>query len=295
MTTLMVEVGLVLAGLVLGSFAGAQVWRIRARQLVEDKAAGESVSAKELQKLKPLLQRARTDRSLCLHCKHQLAWYDLIPLASWITTQGRCRYCKHRIGYFEPAIELGMATFFLVSYLCWPYALEQWSEIARLAVWLLAGVPLGILFAYDQKWSLLPNGPMAIFVGLGATYALLGMLETPPTLASLGSMVGSLAIMSGIYLGLYVYSRGSWIGFGDIKLGVGLAFFLERWELAFLALFLANLIGTIVALPQLLRHTLGRKARMPFGPYLIVATVIAVLFGDALIDAYTTAMVGLLL
>src|SRR6478609_4310093 len=89
-------------GLLFGSFAGASVWRLRAWQLVADKKAGdEDVDEAELKQLKPLTKATfRTDRSRCLHCGHELAWYDLLPLASWLSTGGKCRYCRKPIGYF---------------------------------------------------------------------------------------------------------------------------------------------------------------------------------------------------
>ena len=61
-------------GAILGSFAGAQIWRLRARQLVEDKKAGEKVDQKELKKLSPLIKKISKDRSRCLSCGHELKW-----------------------------------------------------------------------------------------------------------------------------------------------------------------------------------------------------------------------------
>ena len=79
-------------GAILGSFAGAQIWRLRARQLMEDKKAGEKVDQKELKKLSPLIKKISKDRSRCLSCGHELKWYDLIPVVSWVAGLGRCRY-----------------------------------------------------------------------------------------------------------------------------------------------------------------------------------------------------------
>ena len=101
----------------MGSYAGATVWRLRARQLVEDKADGEKVDSKEYKKLLPLTQSTlANDRSRCLHCGHTLAWYDLLPLASWISTKGKCRYCGKKIGNFEPLMEIGTAIVFVAAF-----------------------------------------------------------------------------------------------------------------------------------------------------------------------------------
>ena len=120
--TLIVSIG----GLMLGSFAGAQVWRLRARQLDEDRQAGETIDKQELSRLKPLISVSLTsDRSVCLYCHHQLRWYDMIPLLSWAGTGGRCRYCRQSIGSLEPLIELGLSAAFVISYLTGPHLLHQ--------------------------------------------------------------------------------------------------------------------------------------------------------------------------
>ena len=97
-------------------------------------------------------------------------------------------------------------------------------------------------------------------------------------------LVAAAIILSGVYALLYVVSRGRWIGFGDVKLTLGLALFLMDWRLAFLALFLANLLGTLLVLPEMLRGTVQRGARIPFGPLLIVGFLISWFFGARIVD-----------
>ena len=150
---ILIYTALILAGLSLGSFAGASVYRLRARQLVEDKKAGEKVDAKEFKRLKPLSDvSTRRDRSRCLHCGHTLAWYDLLPLVSWLSLKGKCRYCKASIGRFEPVIELSMMAVFVLSYALWPFELSTPLAIAQFVLWLAASVGLAILFVYDLRW-----------------------------------------------------------------------------------------------------------------------------------------------
>src|SRR5690606_13820267 len=151
-----VYIGLALVGLSLGSFAAASVWRLRARQLVADKAAGEAVDSAEMKRLKPIAaNRPSEDRSVCLDCGHQLKWYDLIPLASWLSLRGRCRYCRKPIGWFEPLMEFGLAGFFILSYWLWPIELSSVIDAVQFGLWLGSGVGLAILLAYDAKWFLL--------------------------------------------------------------------------------------------------------------------------------------------
>jgi len=291
MFSIVILVGLILFGLVLGSFAGATVWRLRARQLVADKKAGEPVDAKEYKQLKKLAgEKISQDRSRCLHCGYELRWYDLIPLISWLTLRGKCRNCRHSIGYMEPLIELGTALYFVVSYLFWPTPLVDPLQIAIFALWLVSGVGLAIMFAYDSKWYLLPDKINFAVIGLGLVSALLMIISSTDTVAAIISVVGSVAILSGLYLVLHTISKGAWVGFGDVKLGLGLGLLLADWKLALIALFAANLIGCLIVIPLMLTGKLKRNSHVPFGPLLIAGAVITKLVGVMIVEFYTLSL-----
>lgn len=292
MEYILVYVALAILGLAMGSFAGATVWRLRATELKQSKKAGEKVNAGEYEMLSPLTKTSiTTDRSRCLHCGHTLKWYDLIPLASWLSTRGKCRYCKRFIGLFEPAIEVGMALLFVVSYALWPESLTLMHEVITFGLWLIAGVLLVILFAYDLKWFLLPNQVVFPLIGVAGLIALINLFTSPNILESILSLAISIGILSGLYLLLWLVSKGTWIGFGDVKLGLALALLLGQWQLAFLALFLANIIGCLIVLPGMLRGKITRKTHVPFGPLLISGAVIAMLFGHSIINWYFMAFI----
>jgi prepilin signal peptidase PulO-like enzyme (type II secretory pathway) len=284
-------------GLVMGSFAGAQVWRLRARQLVADKAAGEPYDKDELKRLLPLTKAKLTDdRSHCLRCQHVLRWYDLVPLVSWLSTKGRCRYCHKPIGRFEPLIELGTAVAFGVFSYAWFHLFGlQPVGLALLALWLAALTMLVILFVYDLKWFLLPDKVMFPLIGLSVVIAglMLKVVHGPSLSSSLLSIFSSILILSGIYFVLWLISQGRWVGFGDVKLGLALGILLGDWQLALLALFLANLIGTLVVLPSLIRKKMSRQTQVPFGPMLILGFFISLIFGHVLIDAYSSLSIWL--
>ncbi len=286
-----------LLGLVMGSFSGAQVWRLRARQLVQDKKDGEEYDKAEYKRLVALTKsKMNEDRSRCLSCHHTLAWYDLIPLFSWLSTRGKCRYCAKTIGFFEPVIELGAAVLFVLFTTVWVgmFGVEA-ASLLVLGLWLAALTMFVILFVYDMKWFLLPNEVMFPLIGLSVvitslTTIVLQDLAIVPTLLSIAA---SVTILSGLYFALWLVSRGKWVGFGDVKLGIALGVLLIDWKLALLALFLANLIGTLVVLPGLITGRLSRKAQVPFGPLLIVGFFIALLAGNSIIDGYEAFSVWL--
>jgi prepilin signal peptidase PulO-like enzyme (type II secretory pathway) len=289
---LVVSIGLGIFGMVMGSFVGAMVWRLRAQQLVEDKANGEDYDRKEYKRLHLLTEhKGAKDRSRCLSCGHKLAWHDLIPLASWLSTRGRCRYCRASIGWFEPLLELSMATFFVGSFLFWPSPLDTTLALAQFGLWLVAGVMLGTLFAYDTKWFLLPDKVVFPLMAVALAFSLLGLVGEPSILSAVLNIGIAVGVLSGLYFVLWLVSQGRWIGFGDVKLGIILGLLLGSWQLALLTLFLANLIGTLIVLPGLLTKRLSRTTQVPFGPMLIAACVATVLFGQSIIDWYLSLVI----
>lgn len=267
----------------MGSFAGATVWRLRARQLKEDKESGEHFEKGEYARLEKLTKhKLSNDRSVCLSCGYKLKWYDMVPLVSWIFLGGKCRECHKKIGYLEPLIELGVALFFVLSFMFWPYPLQTGLQIARLVIWLIAGVPLAILFVYDAKWFILDRTVNYVVIGLGLCSAVIVAIST----GNIFSVIGSVLILGGLYYVLFKVSNGKWVGGGDPILGLGLGLLLADWRLAFIALFAANLVGTLLVLPAMSMGKLKRDSRVPFGPLLIIGFVIAGLAGSWLLSLF---------
>lgn len=282
-------VGLAILGATFGSFAGAQVWRLRASQLVEDKKNGEEVDSKEYKRLLPLTKRRlSSDRSIDLDTGKRLPWYDLIPVISWLMLRGKSRFSGKPIGWFELAIELSLAAFFVLSYIFWPYGFDGWVEVTQFVLWLASGVGLAILFAYDAKWFLLPNKIVLFVIVLGLISSALTITESADVWDSVKSIGGGILVLSGLYFMLFFVSRGKWIGFGDVKLGFALALLLADWRLAVIALFAANLIGSIIVIPGMIAGKIKRQARIPFGPLLITGWAIAGLFGLEIINWYSS-------
>lgn len=249
-------------GLCLGSFVNAAVWRIKHK--------------------KDLLLA----RSECTKCHYQLQWFDLIPVLSWLFLRGRCRKCHKSISFQYPLVELAVAAFFVASLAFWPIGFDSVNHLLQFGVWLLAGVGLAILFVYDIKWLLLPDRVVLPLILLGLAMTVLHGLEASSLVQFLFNLFGSLLVLSGFYLALFMISKGKWVGFGDIKLGVALALLLCNWQLALLTFFLANLIGTLFFAPALSTGKLKRSAHIPLGPFLIISFLIAGLFGQSIIDWY---------
>lgn len=291
MNQIIIYLALVLVGACLGSFAGATVWRLRARQLEVDKKNKEPYDHKEYQRLKKLNgKKPLQDRSQCLECGYELKWYDLIPIVSWLSLRGKCRACKHRIGWFEPLMEVGMVAFFVLSYVLWPGGVQTGLEIAHFSLWLAAGVAMAILFAYDAKWFLLPDVATVALGVIGLAIVGVSAAETQDIGGTLLTAIGSVGVLGGLYAVLFAVSQGRWVGFGDVKLGAVLGLVLVDWQLAAIALFMANLIGCLIVIPLLATKKVKRNSHIPFGPMLIAGAIVAWFVGWHVLNWYLATL-----
>ena len=271
----LIAIALFVIGASCGSFVNALVWRLH-----------QQSKAKKPSKELSILY----GRSMCPHCRHALAWYDLIPVISWLMLGGKCRYCGKK---FEdsPLVELIGGLVFATSYLLWPHTVNQNGQWLLLATWLVSSVGLLALALYDLKWQLLPNRIIYPTLGVSALGALAYTIFFSDNLGkSLLLWAMSLAVASGVFYLLFIVSDGKWIGFGDVRLGLVTGTLLAKPQYSLLMIFIASVLGTLVALPDLLRHKKTLASRLPFGPFLITATFIVVLFGPTLLDHYKTWM-----
>ena len=277
-------IGLFLFGAVLASFAVAQVWRIRARQLKHEMESGEEVDKTEWKKLKSLARvKQRDDRSKCLHCEYTLRSYDLIPVVSWLSLGGKCRKCRKPIGATEFVAEIALGALFVASFLMWPLVNLAAAEASALQIvsfilWLILLVILTILFIYDMKWSLLPLNLMLAFIALSAVFWIINTTSVVGFGVELiANLLISMAILPGIYWILSPVPRGTWVGSGDWIISIGLVLMIPNSPiLTAFVLFLSNFLGTlfIVTSSMIKKESLGRGARIPFGPFLIIATIL---------------------
>lgn len=285
----MIWVILTALGLCAGSFISALVWRTRQQEL----ASG--IKNKELriknEKAKSIIPNSQfsilTGRSLCPQCHHTLAWYDLIPLFSWLTLRGRCRYCKRSISWEYPLIELSAAALFTISYAYWPGGVYGVSDWTLLITWLITSVGLLALLIYDLKWMVLPNKiiyPTLLVAAAGRLIYLISF-ETDLTRA-LVNLALSVLIASGLFWLIFMASSGKWIGYGDVRLGLIVGTVLADPLLSVLMIFVASVLGTLVAIPALITGKKSIGSKLPFGPFLIGSTALVLLFGQVPIDYY---------
>ena len=214
-------------------------------------------------------------RSVCMYCKKTLKWYENIPLLSWTIQKGKCRSCHTKIGIAEPLSELGVALAFVLLSINFNYALASPLEWATYVVTLLFTLALSFLAIYDGIYGELPSLCLFFAVIFAAIVFILSSLGN----FSILEPIGSVLILGGLYLFLYLISKGKWVGDGDWILGVAIGLALASPWLALIVLFVSNVLACLVMLPSVKS---SKNHHIHFGPFLVVAYVLAASFSGLL-------------
>ena len=265
----MIYIYLTIVGLAFGSFVNAFVWRMHLKRV-------EGALPKVFKHKSTAQLSVVRGRSMCTHCGHQLESKDLVPILSWLSLGGKCRYCHKKIDD-TPLPEILVPFLFVTSFYFWPYGF-QGVYAAIFSLWLISSIVLTALLVYDLKWMILPDVLTKTFIYLSSVIVLLRAFDQG--IGSLGLAFLGLASVGGFFYLLYAVSNGKWIGGGDVKLGYSIGLLVGTPVLGLLTIFLASVMGTLIALPQLMKKKSTLMTKIPFGPLLIVATVVVFLFGE---------------
>ncbi len=215
-----------------------------------------------------------TPRSRCTRCGHMIAWYENIPLASWIALGARCRGCGERISVMYPIVELTTGALFALTY--WQCGLSP-----LLGVRLVFAAVLVVLFAIDLEHQILPNAITLPAVVLGLAASPLG----PGWRASLiGIIVGGL-IPFLIAEGYYRLRKQEGLGMGDVKMLAMIGAVLG-WAPMLLTLVFASFAGAVVGLALIAAGRGNMQRALPFGTFLAVAALVAAYAGEPIITWY---------
>jgi len=268
-------------GAACGSFVGVLVWRMKFNRDLDEQVEASKLTKKTAAKKKLSWINGR---SICESCDHKLGVLDLIPIFSWIFLRGKCRYCRGKIGVTALLLEIGTAAAFIISFLYWSLG---WSAlaIALFVIWLLIVVIMTALLVYDARWHLLPNRlilPLIILAVIFATVSNLVVRHVNVVEFATSVFYGMMPI-TGLYGALWSVSRGKWVGLGDVKLGIAVGL-LVGWQGALIVLVMANCFGTLAMIPMLLRRKVKMNSQIAFGPFLIIATFIVVIFGEIIVE-----------
>lgn len=247
----------VILGAILGSFINAAVYRLK-----------NDIS---------LL----TGRSKCVHCDYQLKVIDLIPVGSFLLLQGKCRSCSKPIPHHYFWVEAVMGLLFLLAMWLWlqvaPRPWDFFDLLFLIRDWLAISVMV-FLFVFDLKYYLLPDiVTLPAFVIFTVISLVLGM--------SITNLLLGVVIGAGFFLLQYLVSKGRWVGGGDIRLGAVMGALLG-WPLIIPGLFIAYLLGSIVAIYLLRQRKKTMKSTIPFGTFLAVSSLITLWWGADIVTWY---------
>jgi leader peptidase (prepilin peptidase)/N-methyltransferase len=216
-------------------------------------------------------------RSVCDSCGTQIAAYDNVPVLSWLLLRGRCRGCQARIPLIYPLVELAVGLAFAAT------AIVLRGDPAQLALGLVFVAMLAAITLTDLERRIIPN----VVLLAGALAAVVLVAATDPS--SLPERAIAAAAAGGLLLLIALaYPRG--MGMGDVKLAAVMGLYLGAAVAP--ALLVAVLAGTVAGVGvMLVRGSADRKLAVPFGPFLALGGVVALLAGDQMIDAYLNAFV----
>lgn len=220
-------------------------------------------------------------RSFCPYCRHILSWQDLIPLLSFLILRGKCRYCQKSISWQYPLVEIATGLLFL-SIFNFQFSIFN----------LIIACFLIIIFVYDLKHYIIPDKiiyPAIIFAFL---YQLISNFQFPISITNFQFQITNFyfPILSALgaaafFLFIVLISRGKWMGVGDIKLAFLMGLFLGFPNIL-VALFSAFFIGAIMGLGLILSDKKTLKSEVPFGPFLVTGTFLALFWGQNLVNWY---------
>lgn len=213
-------------------------------------------------------------RSFCPKCANQLKARDLIPLVSYVINKFRCRFCAKPIALRYPLLELSMAGIFFLT-----ATLIGTGDFTKEIFYLFIAFVFIILTFYDFLFKEIPDliSLPAVFVAI--LYAVLYDVFT------LKDLLIGIAIPVAFFGTLFFGSRGRWLGGGDIRIGALMGALLG-YPMVLTGLFFGYLFGSIFSIVGLALKKLNRRDQIPFAPFLLLGTYVAMFWGRQIVDWY---------
>ena len=223
----------------------------------------------------PLKENVITGRSRCDTCKETLNWYELLPIVSYLMCGGKCKHCKNKISSIHLIMELATGLVFFIGYLYYGKNYELFIDLIIISVAL-------IIFVSDFKYMIILDSSLII----GSIFILIIKFIAYGTTSLFYSILGGIGLFITMYvikvIGDKLFKKES-LGGGDIKLS-----FLIGLTIGFRLGLISLIFASFLALPYALAQVyLNKKNELPYGPFLIAATVIIYVF----IEKFTNLLV----
>jgi leader peptidase (prepilin peptidase)/N-methyltransferase len=244
--------------------------------------------------------------SHCMSCGRNLRWFELIPVFSWIFLRGRCKGCKVRISPRYALVELLTAVLFVLTFLVYGLHPVLPMYLAFIAV-------LIAVFFIDLDHMIIPNGLVIAGIVLAAGVFVLNIFLSVPIYEYgawwtpfLGLLPGSVALFLIGSIASLIYTLANKraakkktpvkdaesevesveaIGFGDIKILIPIGLILG-WKYCLFAMLIAVITAGLTGVILLTAKIRKRRDEIPFGPFIVLGTIIALLFGQPILSAY---------
>lgn len=207
--------------------------------------------------------------SHCMTCGHNLRWFELIPVVSWLAQGGKCRSCGVKLSAQYPVVEALNAVMWLLTGFLFR---GDWLTVG---LYCLLYSMLMVLSVIDWREFIIPNG-------INLVIFLLGIVRLVTDLANWPLYVIGMVSVALVFLLLHVLTGGNGLGMGDVKL-VAAAGLLLGWPKMILAVLVGSLSGAII---HSIRMRRGAGRKLAFGPYLAAGIWFSALVGEPLITAY---------
>ena len=237
--------------------------------------------------------------SHCMTCGQRIKFYDLIPVFSYLFLRGKCRHCGEKISIQYPLIELLTAISLVGIYykFGWIYTPGVYQTVPPaqiinlIAMMVLVGMFIAVFFI-DLKHYIIPNEIIIFGIATGLIFAILKGFNyynwnyhwISLKDAGLGFLVGGLTFLLIVIIGEWLMKAEA-MGMGDVKLMAVVGLFLGL-KLTILAMFMAFIIGSIVSIFLLVTKIKGRKDQIPFGPFIVIGSIAAMLWGEQILRLY---------
>ncbi len=265
-------------GLLIGSFLNVVIHRLPIMMEREWQAQCAELAGNVVPNAEPFSLVA--PRSRCPHCGHLIGALENIPILSYLLQKGCCKGCGKGISPRYPLVEA--LTGFAFGYAAWHFGFS----LASIGAMFFLTIMIALTFI-DADTQLLPDDLTLPLLWAGLLINLFHTFTTLPN-AVIGAAVGYLALWS-VYWLFKLATGKEGMGYGDFKLLAAIGAWLG-WPLLPLVILLSSLVGAVIGVALIVLAKRGRNVPMPFGPYLAIAGVIALFWGNELNRTYLMLM-----
>lgn len=216
--------------------------------------------------------------SHCGRCGKRLKALDLVPLFSWLFLRGKCRYCRSKISPRYAVVEVLTGLTFLLLYRKYGISFDLLASVFIMSI-------LIAVFFIDLDHRIIPDGLVLTGLAAGVMVIIFNAFFPMKIMGGgkwwepiLGMFVGSVTLLIVGFIGMLIYKTDEAMGGGDIKIFAPIGIFLG-WKMTFVALLMSIILAGVISLILVIIKVKDRKSTIPFGPFIVIGTLVTYLYG----------------